>query len=112
MVEQTLVDMANLLDIQRAKREPLRLTAAAGYRCLQQLQRLQQMQRCAVIYRQRRGGRLVPACSRRTALQEGIAVRVEEMAAISRKLQCLVPQPAVDRAEGCQQPRPGVRLRR
>ena len=109
MVEQALVDVADLLDVQGAEGEAARLGwAAARHFHLQDLQRFEQVQHGAVVDRQRLGGRLAPGRAGRAPFQEREAVGVEEVAAVGGQAQILVLDAAVDGAEGGQQAAPGV----
>ena len=66
------------------------------------------MQDDAVIHRQRFGGRAAPLAARGAAFEEGIAVRVEQRAAIGLHEQVLVLDAAMHGAEGGEQARPGI----
>ncbi len=98
MVEQALIDMADLLYVQGAKTEAAQLLAAPGDLHLQVLQRLEQMQHRAVVDLER--GAL--------PFQKREAARVEQPAAVRGHKPAVVIDAAIDGAEGRQQPRPGV----
>ena len=79
MVEQALVDVADLLDVERLIGEQHARAAV-----LERLERVEQVQHRAVIDRQRVGRLLVPAAARPAALEERVAVGVEQAAAVGR----------------------------
>jgi len=107
VVEQALVDVADLLDVEGAEAEPPRLRPAGGLD-LQPLQGVEQMQHDAVVDGQRVGRRGAPRRAGGAPFEEGEAVGVEEAAAVGRQAQVLVADAAEDGAEGGQQARPGV----
>ena len=86
MVEQALVDVADLLDVQRPEADPPGLGgAAARHPHLQELQRFEQVQHRAVVHRQRLGLGLPPGRPRLAAFEEREAVGVEQAAAVGRE---------------------------
>ena len=78
VVEQTLVDVANLFNVQRPEAESpgLRRTAT-GHLDLKKLEGFQQVQDCPVVDRQRIGQRVPPGRLRLTPLQKRKAVGIE-----------------------------------
>ena len=109
VVEQALVDVADLLDIQRAKRETPRLHAARTSH-LKVLQREEQVQHRAVIDGQRLGLNLKPVRALRATLQKGKAVGIKEVAIVGAQAQVLVADSAVDHTKQAEQARPGIVL--
>jgi hypothetical protein len=73
VVEQSFVDMADLLDVERAEGEPAHLGGtAAGQFDAQELESLQKVQHNAVVDLKRFGRCVRPDCSRGTAFEEGV----------------------------------------
>ena len=109
MVEQAFVDVANLLDVEGAEREPPRFGGAAAWHCdAEDLERLQQVQHRAIVHRQGPGVGRFPVRFLRTAFEEGEAVGVEEVATVGRQAQILVLHTSEDSAKGRQEAAPGV----
>lgn len=108
VVQQALVDVADLFDIQRPEAELAPLASAAGHGHFQELQGLQQMQDGAVVDGQRFGGVPLPDGMLRPPLQNGILVGIEQGAAIGAQAQPVVGNTAVHGAEGGEQAAPGI----
>src|SRR5258708_9004349 len=72
MIQQALVDVADLLDIQATEGETARLDRATGDPGLQELQGVEQVQYRAVVDEQGRGGDIAPGGAGLAALEEGI----------------------------------------
>ncbi|WP_205704007.1 hypothetical protein [Candidatus Chloroploca sp. Khr17] len=109
MIKQTLVDVADLLDVEGTEGEPPRLGGAAARNFHpQDLECLEQVEDGAVVDRQWVRRHIDPAGIWGTSFEEGEAVGIEEVAAIGRQAQILVLHAARDSAEGSQQTAPGV----
>ncbi len=78
VVEQALVDVADLLDVERAEAERRALRCRAGTLHLEQLERVEHVQHGAVVDRQRTGGRARASGAVRAPFEEREAVGVEE----------------------------------
>ena len=102
VVEQALVDVADLLDVERLVGEQHARAAL-----LERLQRVEQVQHRAVVDRQRVRRLLVPAAAGLAALEERVAVGVEQPAAVGGQPQRVVLDPAVHGAEQREDPVPG-----
>ena len=109
VVEQTLVDVADLLDVERAERKAPRFCGPAA--------RDFDPQTCSASSRCRTTRLLIGSGSaacvcqmmcRRAAFEERIAVGIEQRAAVGRQPQGLVLDAAVDGAEGGEQASPGI----
>ena len=105
MVEQALVDVADLLDVEGAVAETTRLGDAAVAEA-EDLERVEDREDRSVVDRQ--WVRLVrpPRLAVASPLEERIPIRIEQAAAVGRQPERLVLDAAVDRPEGCEQPMP------
>ena len=109
VVEQALVDVADLLDAELTEAELASFSrTAARQPHLENLERFEQVQHRAVADRQRRGLGLLPGRSPLSAFQERKAVGVEEAAAVGWELEAVMFHAAIDGPEGGQQAGPGV----
>ena len=105
VVEQALVDVADLLDVERAERQPHARAVLAAL--VERLQRVEQVQHRAVVDRQRLGRRRAPVGAGRAAFEEREAVGVEQAAAVGGQAQRVVLDAAVHGAEEREQAVPG-----
>ena len=106
VVEQALVDVADLLDVECPEAQPAGLAVH-----FEVLERPEQVQHRPVVDRQRGSElleRILPRRPRPAAFEEREPVGVEQLAGIGQQLEPLVPHPAVDRPEGREQPHPGI----
>ena len=94
VVEQALVDVADLLDVERAVGQQHARAAL-----VERLQRVEQVQHRAVVDGQRVGARVAPARARRAAFEERVAVGIEEAAAVGEQAQRVVLDAAVHGAK-------------
>ena len=109
VVEQTLVDVADLEDRQGPEAELAgRRRSAARQLHLEHLEGFQQVQDGAVIDRDRLAGRVLPTRPELAPFEEREPVGVEQFALVGGELEPLVLDAAVDRPEGRQQAAPRI----
>ena len=109
MIQQALVDVADLFDVERPETQLASFgSAAARQPDPKHLKGFQQVQHRAVAHRQRRGLGVLPTCAELAAFEERETVGIEQAAAIRREFQPVVFGPSVNRPEGGEQPGPGV----
>ena len=109
MVEQALVDVADLFDVQGTETQPPRFSRPTARNFdLQGLEGFQQMQDGAVVDGQRIARHFSPCRRLLSAFKERESVRIEQVAAIGRQRHSLMFDAAVHGPEGGKQAAPSI----
>jgi hypothetical protein len=110
VIQQAFIDVADLLDVERAEGKPASLGwAAAGELGAEDLQGLQKVENDTVVDVRRLGGRGAPLGACGAAFQERVTIWIEERAAVSGQAHGIVLHAAMDGAEGGEKAAPGIR---
>lgn len=108
VLQQLLVDVSNLLDIERAERDTPRFALGPADLDLKQHHRLQHVEHFAVVDTKRFGGIYPPVGSLDSPFQKREAIGVKKRPTIGGKAHAVVRAAPVDEPEGREHLAPGI----
>src|SRR5438105_3925695 len=109
MVEQSFIDMPDLLNPEGAETQPARFWWTSGHFDSENLKRLQQVQNYLIVNRQGIGSGVAPMRSSWPTLKKRKSIWIEQVSTVGRQSQSIVFHSAKDRPKGRKQSTPCIR---